>query len=70
MQVERSAPFVGAMVKIIDATAIERGGAALNAVDNVTLGQQKFREVSAILPRHAGNERTFFFEGGGHHCTI
>jgi hypothetical protein len=40
---------------MIDAIGVERGGAAFDAVHGVSLRQQKFREISAILSGNSGD---------------
>src|SRR5262245_21155270 len=42
---------------MVDALRVERRGAALHAVDQIALRKKKCREVGAILPSHAGDER-------------
>jgi hypothetical protein len=51
--------YVRVLVKMIYAISIEQGGAALDAVHCVALGEQKFGEVCTILAGNAGDERDF-----------
>jgi hypothetical protein len=44
-------------VQMIDAIGVERRRAPLHAVDLVALLEQEFGEVSAVLPRDAGDQR-------------
>ena len=57
MHEEARITLVRVDVEIIDAGGVERGGAALDAVDGVALLQQQAREVCAILARNTGDER-------------
>ena len=47
--------YVRVLIKMIYTLGIERGGAALDAVDFVAFIQQKFSQIRAILPRNASN---------------
>src|SRR5262245_3477180 len=57
MQMERDPLLVGIINEMVDALRIERRGPALHAVDQIALRKKKCREVGAILPGHAGDER-------------
>ena len=59
MQMEGNALLVRIMNQVVDALGIEGRRTALHAMDEVSLGQQKFREVSAVLPGRAGDEGHF-----------
>ena len=48
--------FVRILVEMVDAVGVERGGAALDAVDLIALGEQELRQVGAILASDAGNK--------------
>jgi hypothetical protein len=37
---------------------IERGGTALDSVNDVTLGDEELRQVSPVLARYTGNQRS------------
>jgi hypothetical protein len=59
--VEDEAPFriVRVLVQVIDAVGVEQARAALDAVDDVALGEQEFGEVGAVLAGDAGDECGF-----------
>jgi len=47
------------LVEMVNALSIKRRSAALYAVDNITLFQQKFSKIRTILARDAGNQGDF-----------
>ena len=55
MQFEPHVFLMRILIQMIDAIGIERGGAALDAVNRVALGQQKFGEIRAVLSGDAGD---------------
>ena len=56
MQVEGNALLVRIMNEMVDALGVERRRPALHAVHDISLRQQKFREIGAILAGDAGDE--------------
>jgi hypothetical protein len=46
---------------MIDPLGVERGRAPLDAVDDVALGEQERREIGAVLPGHAGEQRNLWY---------
>ncbi len=59
------------LIKMIDAIGIEQGGATLDAVDDIPLMQQEFREIRAVLAGDAGNESYFgHLESNGLFLTL
>jgi hypothetical protein len=50
------------LVNMIDTLGVEATGAALNAVDNVTLLKQKLGQVRAILASDTGDKSYFAIE--------
>jgi len=50
---------VGILVDVVDAFGVEGGGAADDAVDFITFGEEEFGEVGAILAGDAGDEGAF-----------
>ena len=59
MEVEARAFAMRILIDGADSSGVEGGGAADDAVDLVTLAQQKFREVGAILAGDSGDECPF-----------
>src|SRR5262245_43586322 len=57
MQMERDPLLVGIINEMVDAFRVERRGTTLHAVNQIALRKKKCREVGAILPGHAGDER-------------
>ena len=57
MQMQPSVGFVGVAVEMVEATGVEARGAANDAVNLVTLGEQELGEVAAILSGDASDER-------------
>ena len=47
------------LVDALDAARVERGGPALDAVDDIALFEKKFGEIGAILAGNARDERNF-----------
>ena len=45
------------LVEVVDAGGVEQGGAPLDAVDLVALGEQQFGQVGAVLPGDASDQR-------------
>ena len=43
------------LVEVVNAVGVEHTGAAFNAVNFVSLAQQKFGEIGAVLTGNAGN---------------
>ena len=56
VEVETRLALVRVDVQVIDAAGIERRGATLDAMNLVTLAEQKLREVGAILTSDACDE--------------
>src|ERR1700730_10376435 len=48
--------LVWILIEMIYPLGIEQRGAALDPVNNVAFAEQKFREVSSVLPRDPGNQ--------------
>ena len=57
MKCQPHVDFVGILIEMIYPIGIEQGGAALDPVDDVSFSEQKFREVSSVLPSDSGNQR-------------
>ena len=51
--------FVRVLIEMLDPAGVERGGAPLDAVNRVSLLQQQFRKVGAILSRRPGDQCNF-----------
>ena len=47
------------LVDVVDPLRVEQGGPALDPVDFVPLGEEKFRKVRTVLPGHACDQRGF-----------
>src|SRR6185437_1502553 len=47
------------LINVIDAGRVERRGAALYAMDDISLGEQEFGEIGAILAGDSGDECDF-----------
>ena len=56
MQLEGNALLVRIMHEMVDALGVERRRTALYAVDRISLRQEKFGEIGAILSGRAGDE--------------
>jgi hypothetical protein len=56
MQMEGNTLLVRIMNQVVEAPGIEGRRTALHAMDHVSLGQEKFGKVGAVLPGHAGDE--------------
>src|SRR5260370_40140341 len=56
MQEKADIAFMQVVVEMIDPLGVERRRASLDAVNHVTLAEQKLRQIRAILPGYAGNE--------------
>ena len=52
-------PLMRVLVEVIDPAGIERRGSALDPMHLVALLQQQLRQVTAVLPRDAGDQRGF-----------
>ena len=65
MQVQAHAALVRILVQMIDAVGVERGGAALDAVNLVALVEQQLRQVGAVLAGDAGDQGSFHACGPG-----
>ena len=48
--------LVGVFVDVIDASGVEEGGAALDAVDLVAFGEEEFGEIGSVLSGNSGDE--------------
>src|SRR3989344_9104898 len=59
MQHEPALLFVRVLIQMIDAIPVEQRGPALDAVHLVTFFQQKFGEVSPVLPGDASDKRSY-----------
>lgn len=68
VELEAGVVDVRVFVDVIDALGVEQGGAALDAVHFVTLFEQEFGKVGAVLAGNAGDEGGFFGLGG--HCCF
>jgi hypothetical protein len=55
MQEKPAAGHVRIFVQVVDAFGIQQRAAALDAVDLVSLGQEKLRKVGAILASDSGD---------------
>src|ERR1700722_13397698 len=58
MQLETDVFLVRILVQVIDSIGIERGCAALDAMNEVPLVEQEFGEIRAILSRNARDQRS------------
>ena len=67
VQLEPSLGDMGILINVVDALGVERGGAPLDAVDNVAFFEQEFGEVGAILTGDAGDEGDFGLIGNSGH---
>jgi len=56
MQKKPHSRFVRIAIERVDASRIERRGAALHAVNDVALVEQELRQIRAVLSGHAGDE--------------
>ena len=65
VQLEAGVVDVWVLVNVVYTLGIERAGAALDAVHNVTFFKQEFGKVGAVLAGVAGDEGGFLW-GGGH----
>src|SRR4029453_17222234 len=68
MQMEGNTLLVRIMNQMVDALGIEGRRTALDAMDDVSLGQKKFGEVGAVLSGHAGDEG-HLARCSSHYCT-
>ncbi len=59
MQEEAHIFFMPILIEMVYAVGVEQTGAALDAVNDVALAQQKFCQIGAILASDAGNECDF-----------
>ena len=59
MQTKMNIFFMRILVKMIHAVRIEKRTPSFNSVNLVSLGQQKFTEIGAILTSHARNQCNF-----------
>ena len=59
MQDEIAVADVRILIQVIDAIGIERRRAALDAVDDVALVEQKLRQIGAILAGDSGDKCNF-----------
>jgi hypothetical protein len=55
MEKEAVAGLVEILVDVIEPVGVEAGGAAFQAVDLVTLGEEKLRQIGAVLTGAAGD---------------
>ena len=64
---EAAVRLVRVLVEMVDAVGVEQRTAALDAVDDVALGQQEFGQVGAVLAGDAGDQGGFVhgFEKSG-----
>src|SRR3954453_22064864 len=63
---ETNIRFVGILIQMIDPCRIERCGAALDAVNDISFCQQQLGEISAVLACNSGNERN----SGSHQRSV
>jgi len=56
VQLEGNALLVRVVDEMVDALGVERRRTTLHAMDDISLGEKKFGQIGAILPRCAGNE--------------
>src|ERR1043166_1005908 len=56
MENEAQAGLVRIMIKMVDPPGVEGGRPAFYALNDVSLLEQEFRKVGAILPGRAGNQ--------------
>ena len=52
------------LIEMFDAARVERGRAALNAVDNIALLQEGLCQIGSVLACDPGNEGSFLFGHG------
>ena len=65
VQEEACLVLVRVGVEMVDPAGVERRGAPLDAVHDVALGQQKRREIGAVLAGDAGDQRDL-----PHHASL
>ena len=56
VQMEAKSLLMRIMDEVVDAGGIEGGRSALDAVDDIALGEQKLGQIGAVLSGHAGDE--------------
>ena len=59
MDLKMRAGNMRVLINVIDAGGVERRGAALDAMDDISLSEQKFGEIGAILAGDTGDECDF-----------
>lgn len=50
--------LVRILINVIDALRVERTGASNHSMHLISMGQEQLRQVGAVLPRDACNQRT------------
>jgi hypothetical protein len=56
MKEELGSRLIGIFVDVVNSLSMKSAGATDDAVYFITLGEQKFREVRAVLARDTGND--------------
>ena len=64
VQGQLRAGFIEFAIQMVDAFGVERGGAALEAMHLVALGQQQLGKVRPVLAGDAGDQSSFLFHRG------
>lgn len=59
VQVEACVLYMGVLIDLLDPACVERGGAALDAVDFVSLLQQQGGQIGSVLTRDSREQRDF-----------
>jgi hypothetical protein len=57
VQDESAVPDVGILIKMIDPIGVKERRTTFDAVNLVSLRQQQFGKVRAVLPRNTGDQR-------------
>ncbi len=55
MQVQLALRLVRVLIEVVDPVGVEQGGAALDAVNFITLLQKKLCEIGTVLSGDAGD---------------
>ena len=55
MKVEAATGLVGVLINVVDATGVEAGTTADNAVNGVVFREKQLAEIGAVLAGYAGN---------------
>ncbi len=70
--VQEKAPVgdVRVLIQMVDPVGVEQGRAPLDAVHHITLVQEKFRQIGAILPGDPRDQRDFGFFHDVGYCSV